>query len=223
MAAFRSAWSQGVQWLETDVQPTADLVPVLFHDDELDRTTDGTGSLRGAGLVRLSALDAGRWFSPEFARERIPTLHRFLSELPPDCRVLLEIKGPHTAAELIAELAVVRATRTAARVWLHSFEVEVLRELRQAIPGGFLGLLREGELDDDPVAACRALGASSYHPDVRLLLDRPGIVAELHEAGISVLVWTADDPADWARLTELGVDGIITNRPVELVHWQRDH
>ena len=211
-----------MHWVEADVQPSSDLVPVLFHDDTLGRTTDGDGLLREQRLVELAALDAGGWRGAEHAGERIPTLHEFLSAMPTAGRVLLEIKGPHSPAELIAELAVIRATATAARVWLHSFEVEVLRELAEALPGGWLGLLRDEKLDDDPVAACRQLAASSYHPEYKLLLDRPEVVAPLHAAGLSVIVYTADDPDDWQRITEIGVDGIITNRPVELLAWQHD-
>ncbi len=220
LAAFRAAWSQGVSWLETDVQPTADLVPVLFHDDTLERTTDGSGALRKTALHDLANLDAGSWFDAAFAAERIPTLHALLTALPLSAGVLLEIKGPHTAAELIAELAVVRATGTDRRVWMHSFKEEAIRELADALPGGWVGLLREDRLDDDPVAVCRQLGVASYHPDHRLL-DKPDVVEDLHRAGVSVVVYTADEESDWARLDDLGVDGIITNRPAQLLAWQR--
>jgi glycerophosphoryl diester phosphodiesterase len=220
LAAFRRCWDAGVNWVETDVQPTGDLVPVLFHDDDLDRTTDGTGPLRSTGIVELSALDAGGWFDPSFAGEPVPTLHATLSALPPEGRVMLEIKGPHAPADLIAELAVIRATGSSGRVWPISFEIEVLRELRTAIPTGWFGVNRE-EPDDDPVAVCRELSAASYHPDHRIVLDRPGIVQTLHAAGISVVVWTADDPDSWSALPAAGVDGIITNTPAALRQWQR--
>jgi glycerophosphoryl diester phosphodiesterase len=56
-----------------------------------------------------------------------------------------------------------------------------------------------------------------------LLRDRPDIVPTLHAAGIAVLVWTADDVADWQFLTDAGVDGIITNKPAELLAWLQVH
>jgi Glycerophosphoryl diester phosphodiesterase len=65
------------------------------------------------------------------------------------------------------------------------------------------------------------VGAVACNPDCRAVLDRPAMVRVLHAAGLSVSVWTADDPADWAALTRAGVDGIITNRPAELLRWQR--
>ena len=67
---------------------------------------------------------------------------------------------------------------------------------------------------------CRELGAVAYNPDHRALRERPEVVADLHAAGIAVVVYTSDDPQDWAFLTHLGVDGIVTNTPGELVAWQ---
>lgn len=231
LAAFRAAWADDVQWVETDVQPTSDLVPVLFHDESLERISAVLGQIRGRRLTELAALDAGSWFSrmrglmadtgPDYSALRIPTLHEFLCELPATAAVLLEIKGPHTPDELAIELAVIRATRTRDRVWLHSFEVDVLAHLHAADPGGWLGLLRD-DIDADPVQVCRELGVSSYHPEYTALLAAPHVVAALHDAGISVVAFTANAESDWAALTELGVDGIITDRPAALRSWQHD-
>ncbi|MEO5832663.1 MAG: glycerophosphodiester phosphodiesterase family protein [Nakamurella sp.] len=225
LAAFDAAWSAGVQWIETDVQPTADLVPVLFHDDSLDRISSVIGKLRASRLTEVASLDAGSWFSRlrgavDFSALRIPTMHEFLSALPPTGRVLLEIKGPHTDDELVIELAVIRATRTMDRVWLQSFELEVLSQLDVYIPNCWRGLLRD-DVDPDPVALCREHALSSYHPERTALLARPEIVGQLHEAGISVVTFTANDEDDWDRLTALGVDGIITDRPAALLEWQQ--
>lgn len=240
LAAFRAAWAAGVEWIETDVQPTADLVPVLFHDDTLDRISSVARQLRASRLAEIAALDAGSWFSrlraaiapdtvetsapdpstPDLSMLRIPTMHEFLTALPPTGRVLLEIKGPHTDDELVIELAVIRATRTMDRIWLQSFELDVLGQLEVYVPGCWRGLLRD-EIDADPVALCREHGLMSYHPEYTALLARPEIVGDLHDAGISVVTFTANYEADWERLTALGVDGIITDRPATLLEWQR--
>jgi glycerophosphoryl diester phosphodiesterase len=65
------------------------------------------------------------------------------------------------------------------------------------------------------------VGAVACNPDYRAVLDRPAIVGVLQAAGLSVSVWVADDPADWAALTRAGVDGIITNTPAELLRWRQ--
>jgi glycerophosphoryl diester phosphodiesterase len=95
----------------------------------------------------------------------------------------------------------------------------VLDHIRRAAPTRPIGLLVE-HLDPDPVGRCRALGAVAYNPGYREVIDNPGSVTKLRDAGITVAVWTADDPADWERLTAAGVDAIITNKPGELLDWQ---
>lgn len=223
LAAFRLSWEAGVRWLETDVQPSADGVPVLIHDDLLERTTDGTGAVRDTRALDLATLDAGGWFGTEFGGERIPELSALLEAMPADHRVLLEIKGPHTEDEVLAILAVCRASGADERVLLQSFEREALAAVQRISPGRPSGLLTAA-WDDDPIAACRALNAVTYNPHHRLLLGRTDPAAEvatLHTAGIAVSVWTADDEADWRALTDIGVDAIMTNRPVELLAWKQ--
>jgi glycerophosphoryl diester phosphodiesterase len=104
-------------------------------------------------------------------------------------------------------------------VLLQSFEVPALRHVQSIEPRRPVGLLVE-ELHSDPVSVCAELGALAYNPRHTLLRERPELVADLHAAGMVVLVWTVDDPQDWAFLTKVGVDGIITNVPADLLAWQ---
>ncbi len=219
MVAFTAAWDAGARWVEADTQPTVDGVPVLLHDDDLDRTTSGTGPVREIRALDLALLDAGAWFGPEFAGTGIPELAELLEALTDDRTVLLEIKGDHTPGQLLAVLEAVRAAGADDRVYLESFEVPALRTLHRLAPGVPFGLLA-AILDEDPVEVARELGASAYNPAVGDLLSRPQIVEDLHEAGIAVMVWTSDDPSEWAAFTDLGVDAIITNTPAELLAWQ---
>ncbi|WP_255455156.1 glycerophosphodiester phosphodiesterase [Nakamurella alba] len=225
LAAFELARTSGAHWLETDVQPTADDVPVLLHDDDVDRTTDGSGAVRELPAHDVAVLDAGSWFSGDFAGERVPELQQLLAApamTDDGRRLLLELKGAHTARQVGAVIEVLRASGLDDRVLLQSFEVDVLRIVRELLPGRDIGLLVE-DLHDDPVAVCRELGAVTYNPDHHRLLDRlvssPDLVETLHAAGIAVMVYTADDPAHWTALVAAGVDGIITNRPAELVQF----
>jgi glycerophosphoryl diester phosphodiesterase len=223
MPAFEAAWATGCSWVEADVAPTADDVPVMFHDDELDRTTNGTGPVRERTALQIAALDAGSWFQTgttrAFAGTPVPTLADLVSTLGPTRSLLLEVKGAHTRDQVRTEMAVVRASGWNDRVLLQSFEIEALQHVRSIEPGRPVGMLVEA-LHDDPVSACAAVGAIAYNPQHALLRRRPDLVAQLHSARIAVLVWTVDDPADWRFLTDLGVDGIITNRPAELIAWQ---
>lgn len=216
-AAFELGF-QSARWLETDVQPTADGVPVLLHDPDVARTTDGSGAVRKIRSSELATLDAGSWFDARYADERVPHLATLLAMLPPDGHVLLEIKGPHDDAQLATILRVVEASSADERVLLQSFERDELSRLHRMRPDRPLGLLTTA-WDDDPVAACASLGAITYNPYFQLLTGRERELHQLHEAGISSAPYTADDPVDWAWLDAMGIDGIITNRPRALAQW----
>jgi len=212
--AFEAAWAAGAPWVEADTQPTADGVPVILHDDTLDRTTSGRGPVR-----RHTAAEVGRLQIVGLPAAGVPTLAALLGRMPAGCGVLLEIKGEHTRPDVAEILRVVAASGHDERVFLQSFELPVLEQLRALAPARPRGLLVE-RLDPDPVARCRALGVAAYNPGYRAVLQNPGIVETLRSAGITVAVWTCDDPGDWARLTAAGVDAIITNTPAELLAWQ---
>ena len=213
MAAFEAAWNSGAEWVEADTQPTADGVPVILHDEQLDRTTSGTGPVRAhlaAELAQLRVLG--------LPAARVPELATVLAALAPKRKVLLEIKGKHTAEQVGVVLRT--TTEHERQVELESFEVDVLRQVRVSEPARAVGLLVE-RLDEDPVAVSRALGVAAYNPEYREILRRPQVVPRLRRAGIAVAAWTCDDPDDWALLTDAGVDAIITNTPAELLAWQR--
>jgi len=219
MAAFSAAWAAGASWVEADTQPTVDAVAVVLHDDDLDRTTTGTGPVRETTARAVAGLDAGRWFGPQFAGERVPELGTLLADLTDDRSLLLEIKGAHTDDNLSALCDAVRGGRHDDRVFFESFETDELRRLTGLWTGRPFGLLAH-ELDADPAATALSLGAAAYNPEVGALLARPGVVAQLHAVGVAVMVWTSDDPRQWTALTDLGVDAIITNTPGELLAWQ---
>src|SRR2546425_7048517 len=130
IAAFEAGLRAGVDAIEFDGQRTADGVPVVLHDDTLDRTTDGRGPLRERRFDEVRGLDAGSHFSPAFAGERIPSLDdllRWASGRVVD--LVLELKQPVPASgrqrdgELVpAVLDALRRHRLLARTILISFD-----------------------------------------------------------------------------------------------------
>ncbi|NYI03375.1 glycerophosphodiester phosphodiesterase [Allostreptomyces psammosilenae] len=209
----------GADLLEIDVQPSADGVPVVIHDSTVDRTTDGSGAVRKLTAAQIGALDAGSWFAPSFAGEEVPTFEAVLEDLRArGGDLLLEIKGAHSREEVATLVELIRAYGLTDRVFVQSFEVAALQYTRELAPELPLGLLRS-TLDADPVAISRQLGLSAYNPSDAALATRPDVVDALHAAGVAVMVWTVDSPARWEALDAAGVDGIITNRPAELVGW----
>ncbi|MFD4377568.1 glycerophosphodiester phosphodiesterase [Streptomyces sp. NPDC058486] len=93
-----------------------------------------------------------------------------------------------------------------------------MKHFRTLAPEVPMGLLRD-KLDTDPVSVVKELGGTAYNISDRSLVTRPEIVAGLHAAVVSVDVWTVNDPVFRQALADLGVDGIITDRPAELAGW----
>ncbi|WP_344214445.1 glycerophosphodiester phosphodiesterase [Kribbella sancticallisti] len=207
------------EWIENDVQPTKDGVPVILHDNTVDRTTDGTGAVRSLTAAQVATLDAGSWFAPAFTGQRVPTLAQQLDGLKTrGGNLLLEVKGAHTRDSVARIVTEIRDRGMSSRVFVQSFEPQHLRWTHELAPELPLGLLRS-TLDPDPVAIAKDLELSAYNPSDAALSTRPAAIAELHAAGVAVNVWTVDDAARWNALEKAGVDGIITNRPAELAGW----
>ncbi len=212
----------GAVWIENDVQPSKDGVPYILHDTTVDRTTDGTGRVRALTSAQLDALDAGSWFAPAYAGARVPTLTAQLADLRErGGKLLLEIKGRHTHAEVARIVQDIRDQGMTGRVFVQSFDIPSLRYAHELAPELPIGLLRS-TLDADPVALAEELDLDAYNVSDAALSTRPRVVRDLHAAGVAVNVWTVDSPARWKALDALGVDGIITNRPTELGGWSAD-
>ncbi|NIJ10920.1 glycerophosphoryl diester phosphodiesterase [Saccharomonospora amisosensis] len=221
LAAVEAGIRAGAEYVEIDAHTTADGVPVVMHDSTVDRTTDGSGAVSTLTADYVTGLDAGSWFSPAYAGQRVPTLGQVLDLVRnTGSTLLLEVKGPRTRARTEAIVSEVLRRGMAEQVLMQSFDVRVLRDARELAPRIQLGLLR-GALDADPVATARELGVVTYNPSADALLARPEVVKRLNDAGIAVMPYTVDDAARWSRLAELGVDGIITNRAGEHSGWRR--
>ncbi|MGI6876266.1 glycerophosphodiester phosphodiesterase [Amycolatopsis sp. 3B14] len=223
LAAIEAGIRAGAEYVEIDAQTTRDGVPVVMHDNTVDRTTPGTGDISTLTAAQVTALDAGSWFSPAFAGQRVPTLGQVLDLVRTSgSTLLLEIKGPETRAETTRILDEVRNRGMARQVLVQSFDEQVLRDARAVAPEIPLGLLR-GAVDADPVATAKAFGVVTYNPSAAALLTRPDTVSKLNSAGIAVMPYTVNDAATWRKLADAGVDAIITDRAGELAGWRSGH
>lgn len=219
LAAYAAAMRTGAEFVEIDVHTTADGVPVVMHDQTVDRTTNGTGDVALLDAGYLAGLEAGSFFSPAFAEQPVPAFADILDLMGTGSSdLLLEIKGPETRAEVDRVIDMITAAGLEDRVVVQSFDENVLRYAHDKAPQIPLGLLR-GSLDADAVATAEALHATYYNPSAGALRTRPSVVQDLNAAGVGVFVWTVDSAADWAELADLGVEGVITNRAGEHVGW----
>ena len=212
MPAFEAAVGLGYRYLETDAHVTADGVCLAFHDAQLDRVTDRTGTIAELPyrMVREALVDG---------REPIPLLEDLLGAFP-EARINIDPK--HDAA-VDAVVDVIRRARAVQRVCVGSFSDDRLARLRAALgpslcsslgPKG-LARLRAGSFGL-PTGGFEAACAQVPHHYKGVTLVDERFVARCHRLGLQVHVWTIDDPAEMHELLDLGVDGIMTDRPAVL-------
>jgi glycerophosphoryl diester phosphodiesterase len=241
LAAFEAAWRAGAHSIEIDIQPTADGQVVVIHDDTVDGTTDGQGTVTEMTLDAVRALDAGSWFSSAYAGQRVPTFAEVLDLLVarPGLDLLLELKGEWTTEQVLPVTAAVRAAGLVDRVIGQSFWPGSVRALAEADPGLRRGLLVFQVPDlggsdgtdgtdgtdgiDEVLRVAAELDVVTVNPFGELLRAHPDLVARLHAVGVQVMVWTLDEPEQWAEAASLGVDAVITDRPDRMVGWLAAH
>ncbi|MCY7412826.1 MAG: hypothetical protein LH471_07300, partial [Salinibacterium sp.] len=133
--ALRAALAEGVDVVETDVHLSADGVPVLIHDFSLDRTTNGSGPIWNRTADELKRLDAGSWYSEQYAGVAVPTLIEFLEALRGSPSfAILELKGPWMADGLETVAAEIRGSGLENRVMVASFDAMSLAKLARIAP-----------------------------------------------------------------------------------------
>ena len=209
LAAFREAIRLGADLIECDVHLSADEVPMIIHDDTVERTTNGRGAVRALACARLRRLDAGAWFSSRFRGERIPTLEEALECARGRCGLNIEIKEPPGRRRRAVARALKR-TGFKDLVIVSSFSPLALCAARAHMPHVSLGYLASRSLRGLR-AAHRAVGLHAVHPHVRLAAPRRVRLA--HRLGLRVLFWTVNDVRLMRRLLTLGCDGLMTDDP----------
>jgi glycerophosphoryl diester phosphodiesterase len=217
LPAFAAGVEAGADLVELDYRHSADGVPVVLHDETLDRTTDARRLFGGEKLpvaartrADLERLDAGAWFAPRFAGTRLPSLEQALEVIQPGSVTLIERKAgdAQTCVELLRRLGLVE------RVVVQSFDWDYLRDCRRLAPELALVALGEKELTPARAAEAAELGALGVGWNAKTLTAAE--IAMAHARGLRVWSWTVDDPARARELVAAGVDGLITNRPAEI-------
>lgn len=211
LSAFRRAASEGYHYLETDVHATSDEVVVVHHDPVLDRTTDSSGAVAALPWRTVQQARIG-------GREPIARLDELLEELP-DALLNIDVKAESAIDPLIATL---RRTNSFHRVCVASFSEGRLTRVRKRAGDALLtsmgirAIARLWASARMPTALFRGRYQRIAQVPVRhgrvTVVDRKLITAA-RQRGIEVHVWTVDDPAQMHELLDLGVDGLMTDRP----------
>lgn len=215
LASIRAAAALGIRWVEFDARLTADGEIVLFHDEQLERTTNGVGRVADLSLADLRELDAGAWFGEPFRGARIPTLSEVLALLGTlGMRANVEIK-PDAGREQQTGDAV---ARTLAREWprelplpiVSSFKIESLTAARELLPDVPHALIVV-DVPPDWRQCLEALGCTALHcADRGLTRDLAG---EIRAAGYGLRCYTINDGETAERLFDWGVEAVFSDYP----------
>lgn len=202
-----------VEWIELDVQLSRDGIPVVIHDETLQRTAKRKGKVADYDAAQLTAMDVGKWFSSEFAGETIPLLDNVIRATKGRCRLNIELKtygGRYPRLEK-AVVDLLRGHGVEGETVITSFDPTALQKVRKLSAKVKTGLI----IDGAPaflVEELRRLDASflsigyTYLNRQRMALYR--------EAGLEVMAWTVNDPQRMRRLVAISPDIMIcTNFP----------
>ena len=232
-AAYDLALEQGADYIEIDLQMTADGVLVALHDKTLNRTADAPegvperycrGLVSKKTLEQIKMCDAGSWFSPEYAGEQIPTLDEIFDRYGTSVNYYIETKNPDAAPGMEVELVGLLdehglipeegpAETDSWQVLIQSFSAESLMTIHELAPTlpliqlYWAGTSKSIQRDLDAVSAY-AVGIGPYKKDVDAAL-----VEAAHEHCLAVHPYTVNTVEEMEALIALGVDGMFTNNP----------
>lgn len=210
LAGFALAVRLGFRAVEFDVMLTADGIPVLMHDEALERTTDGQGALAALTWAQVSALDAGSRFHRAWRGTGVPRLEDALAccaRLRLAANVEIKPAAGHEVETGRQVAAVVAAWPGTAL--LSSFSTAALEAARSVAPQAMRALLVE-RIPSDWREQLEGLGCSALH--ARAAAIDEAIAAEVRTAGVPLAAYTVNDPAEAGHLFDLGVAALFTDR-----------
>ena len=232
LEAFRGAMALGCSHLETDLRMTRDGQIVLFHDAELQRTTDGQGELSAFTLEQLRRLDAAYSFSPSGQGfpcrgqgVKIPTFAELIAEAPHVCfNVEIKERGHPDLPEALWE--VIQSHDLFDRIVVAAERHPLLESFRSLSQGRVATSATKRECLQfwlaSRVGLSGKLGAAYQALQIPVSVGNwqfltPRLLEAAHRLGIAVHVWTIDDPREMGRLLDFGVDGLMSDCPDQLL------
>ncbi len=226
LASFHAAADLGIEWVEMDVKLTKDGVPIIFHDDELNRCTNGSGLVAETDFKIIQELDAGHWFGDSFMGEKIPTLEEALNAIiDRGLGLNLEIKPCPGREVETAEVALDFATR----IWPDDAPPPLISSFSHVSLESAMDVMEEwprGLLFDEHFAEWREI---AEHLDAHTIningnkITRD-LLDEYLEFAKPVLAYTINDPRKARELFDWGISGVFSDCPdairdaVESVH-----
>lgn len=219
LVSFKKAFELGATWVELDAKETKDGILIVMHDDDLDRTTNGKGKVTETNWSVIQGLDAGSWFSKEFAGEKVPTLDQsvqFFSTI--NLGVNIEIKpcaGKEVStAKLVADFIKNNWPKSLTPPLVSSFSMKSLEVAKKENPNLIIGALFENELPANWNEIAKKVHATTINIDNDIL--NKIMVENIKNEGYKVLVYTVNSKERANELFSWGVTSIFTDYPYKL-------
>jgi glycerophosphoryl diester phosphodiesterase len=223
LVAVEAAFAAGADVVEIDLLKSSDGEVVIFHDDTLDRTTNGTGRVDAHTLAELETLDAGSWFAPEFAGEPIPTLVEALTlqQQLGAGPVLLDQKSGILFGEEIFDAVVATGVSAVDDIWVTAWTQAQVLDIRSWLPDTFILWTGSNvaEVGIGGIAALQSLGVGGFSFIFETYLSNPGFLDAVQAAGLEAYAWNIDalglpeTPEKMQAAIDMGLDGYIVNDP----------
>ncbi|EIJ42601.1 glycerophosphoryl diester phosphodiesterase [Beggiatoa alba B18LD] len=214
LSAFRLAAARGAKWVELDVMLSACQTPIVFHDDTLERCSNGVGNVADYAYMQLRRLDAGSWFAPEFVGEHIPSLAETLALLKQlNMGLNLEIK-PRQGLEQATTQAIINILKKTdlnhLPLLVSSFSPFCLELMRLQLPHVPRGLLVD-MLPNSWQTQLKSLDCVSLHCDYHYLKAHQA--KAIKTAGYMLLTYTVNQREKAQELFSWGVDAVFSDKP----------
>ncbi|MFA5321475.1 MAG: glycerophosphodiester phosphodiesterase family protein [Smithella sp.] len=218
LPSFEGAINMGADMVELDVQLTSDKEVVVFHDEKLSRCTDGRRKIADYTLVQLKKLDAGSWFDKKFKNTRIPTLSEALDICKNKIAVNMEIKTEAVGMMFFGGieekcLKIVEQSGMLKHVVFSSFDPRAIMHLKQLDSTAAVAVLFEKKLYGSrlPSEIMDLVDADAFNCSSSELNKK--WLANIKSENIPVNIYTVNDKKNMAKLLDMGVNGIFTNKP----------
>jgi glycerophosphoryl diester phosphodiesterase len=212
ITAFSGAFALGADSIEFDIRPCADGTYVVMHDDTVDRTTNGTGSVISKTIDELKQLDAGIKFSSFFAGTKIPTFEESLIFCKDKFKMIyFELKFSPTQEQISEIVDIVRSYNMIEQVCVESFYVSWLEMVRQEDQN--IRLCYVGDATSTDIQTLKDLGRSMCAFERDYILANYTLVNECLENGVGVAAWNVNRPHEYQNLVNIGITRIMSNRP----------
>ncbi|MFM2486926.1 glycerophosphoryl diester phosphodiesterase [Celerinatantimonas yamalensis] len=213
LAGVHQAAKHNIGWVEVDVQLSQDGVPVIIHDETVNRCSNGSGSVRELSWQQLQQLDFGSWFAEQYQQERIPNLSQLLAcckELALKLNLEIKLYPEDDIKRLVQTVAdtLAQSAFAADQLIISSFSHEALLQCQEMMPSIRRGHLWEG-IPDDWAEQLSEIDAFSVHCDYQRLTQIQA--AAIKRAGYELYTYTPNDPTTVAKHWQWGVDMMISD------------